>query len=141
IRASRFEREGREFDPLQAHQYRVTGDRSQMTETPPSSVLRHLSSVESVGGERGAAAQAELAIDVVEVDFHGSFGDRQLSRDLLVGKAGGDEAHDFPFPRRQRLDPAARALPARRFAAEGSLDEIGGEPAAAGDDLIKTIEE
>jgi hypothetical protein len=49
------------------------------------------------GGGLGAVAGADLGVDVRDVPFHGVDADVQPARDLLVRRAGGEQAQDLAF--------------------------------------------
>jgi len=50
--------------------------------------------LERVAGCFGAVGDAELAVDVGEVELDGLFGDPELFADCLVGEAAGDGFED-----------------------------------------------
>ena len=65
-----------------------------------------LSRIKSFGvyqyGERGSIGNAELPVNVVEVDLHGALGQPEPSPDFLVGYTFGEHEHDLAFAGRER---------------------------------------
>ena len=53
--------------------------------------------VNCIQGEFEAVGDAELIENIVQVVFHGLFGDEELFSDFLVAEALGDELDDFFF--------------------------------------------
>ena len=52
----------------------------------------------------GAVGDAELAVGVGNMAFHGRQADEERVGDLLIAQPGRDQAKNFDFPGRQRLD-------------------------------------
>ena len=52
----------------------------------------------------GAAANAQLAVNIVEVLLHRADGDNQALRNLRIGTSVGDQAQDFEFAFREQLN-------------------------------------
>src|SRR6185436_8043293 len=95
---------------------------------------------ERIGSQRGAAGQVELPIDVMQVDLHRPFGERQAAGDLLVRKALGNEAHHLSFPRGE-LDRALAIFASVHLAGECRLHEVAGKPAPTPSHMVQTVEE
>src|SRR5215204_425891 len=58
----------------------------------------------------GAVAQAELGVDVREVDLHGAAGDEHALTDLRVRQPGSTVADDLDLGRRETLPARGRPL-------------------------------
>ena len=52
-------------------------------------------------GERGSVGNAELAINMVQVDLHGALGQPKPSPDFPVGCTLGEHEHDLPLAGRE----------------------------------------
>src|SRR5688500_2234625 len=85
----------------------------------------------SPGGYLGAAAEAELAQDVVDVGFGGALGDDQSGGDVLVAQPLGDKVRDLLFAAGQ----GRRGVPVRCRAGLSRLVEGVGEDVLVGEAL------
>src|SRR5918998_4684675 len=65
--------------------------------------LRKQLEVPCPGNGLGAVVRAELAVDVARVGLDGAHGDEEVSGDLRVGLARGEEAQHLQLSRAQRL--------------------------------------
>src|SRR2546423_5172133 len=78
------------------------------------------------GGDLGAAGEAELDEDVLDVALHGSLGEHQAGGDLLVGQALGDQPGDLALA-------AGQSRPRRRLGGGGGgASPRGGAPPRRG---------
>ena len=72
----------------------------------PIAMVVALSCIKGFGlrqhGERGSVGDAELAINVVQMNLHGSLGQPQPPPDFLVGHALGNHPGYLPLAPRQR---------------------------------------
>ena len=76
-------------------------------------------------GDRGRAARdLQPAVDVLQVDAHGSFRHTESTRDLGIGVPGGDLVQQFPLPRGQLMSGAAAPSGGR----ESCVNEIAFRP-------------
>ena len=55
-------------------------------------------------GERGSIGDAELVIDMVQVDLHGAFGELEPLRYFLVGQTFGHHPDDLTFARGEEVN-------------------------------------
>jgi len=55
-------------------------------------------------GQRSSIGDTELAIDTVQVDLHGAFGEFKPLRYFLVGQTFGYDPDDLAFTRSERVN-------------------------------------
>ena len=56
-------------------------------------------------GERGSVGNAELAINMVQVDLHRTLGQPKPPPDFPVGCTRGEHEHDLPLASREWVPP------------------------------------
>src|ERR1700693_2401505 len=101
--------------------------RSRVGVEPPTSGLDQ-AGAEGQAGEIGAGAAAGLVPDPVQVRADRTHGDVQLTRDLRVGVAPGDQRDEFTFPGTEPRQPGRQGtVPRRRGAVTGRPYRLGGK--------------